>query len=104
MTPNLGQGGCTALEDGIVLARAVKKSGAVSLTGAARRQALEAAFAEYEKERTKRCLPLTVRSNLMGVGLQLPLPPVVLARDWFVANLFNPGHFLDHATYDCGEI
>jgi 2-polyprenyl-6-methoxyphenol hydroxylase-like FAD-dependent oxidoreductase len=104
MTPNLGQGGCTALEDGVILAQAVQKSGAVQLSGTARRHALEAAFIEYEKLRTQRCLPLTVRSNLMGAALQLPLPPVILARDWFVANLFNPGHFLDHATFDCGKL
>jgi len=104
MTPNLGQGGCTALEDGVILAQAVQKSGAVNLSGTTRRQALETAFIEYEKLRTKRCLPLTVRSNLMGAALQLPLPPVILARDWFVANLFNPGHFLDHATFDCGKL
>ncbi len=104
MTPNLGQGGCTALEDGVVLAQAIQKSGAVQLSGTARRHALESAFVEYEKLRTKRCLPLTVRSNLMGAALQLPLPPVILARDWFVANLFNPGHFLDHATFDCGKL
>ncbi|KAL4520459.1 hypothetical protein Ndes2526A_g05024 [Nannochloris sp. 'desiccata'] len=104
MTPNLGQGGCTALEDGVILAQVVQKSGAVNLSGTTRRQALENAFIEYEKVRTKRCLPLTVRSNLMGAALQLPLPPVLLARDWFVANVFNPGHFLDHATFDCGKL
>lgn len=104
MTPNLGQGGCTALEDGVILAQTIQKSGAVQLSGTARRQALGTAFLEYEKLRTKRCLPLTVRSNLMGAALQLPFPPVLLCRDYFVEKLFNPGHFLDHATFDCGKL
>ena len=31
-------------------------------------------------------------------------PPVVAARDAFVANLFNASHFLDHAAFDCGVL
>lgn len=104
MTPNLGQGGCCALEDSVVLARKVRRSGAQQLRGAARKKALESAFVEYEKQRTARCLPLVVRSHLMGVVLQLPFPPVSAARDWVVANKFDPSHFLDHATFDCGTL
>jgi hypothetical protein len=40
----------------------------------------------------------------MGALLQLPLPPVVAARDVFVERLFNPSHFLDHAAFDCGRL
>lgn len=116
MTPNLGQGGCTALEDAVVLARCLQQEGAPALAaalqasggGSGGRQgaaaAVRAAFGKYERQRTARCLPLTVRSYVMGATLQSALPPVVLARDAFVASAFNPAHFLDHAAYDCGRL
>jgi len=111
MTPNLGQGGCTALEDAVVLARAVKSeigAGADAWRtldpGEERCAALAAAFKKYEIERVRRCLPLTVRSYAMGALLQLGQPPVVAVRDAFVEKVFNPSHFLDHAMYDCGTL
>ncbi len=66
--------------------------------------ALGAGFQEYERERVRRSLPITVRSFGMGALLQLPLPPVVAARDAFVERFFSPAHFLDHATFDCGRL
>ncbi|PSC69099.1 Zeaxanthin chloroplastic [Micractinium conductrix] len=120
MTPNLGQGGCTALEDALVLARSLQEQRVPTLAaqlgdgsssggdGEQRRQraaeAVQAALRRYEQQRAKRCLPLTVRSNLMGAALQAPLPPVSFARDLFVQNAFNPAHFLDHAAFDCGRL
>lgn len=88
MTPNLGQGGCTALEDGVILANAINKHASMARS-----------FKEYEIERTKRCLPLTMRSWAMGTALHIPFPPVVAVRDAFISNLFDPSHFLDHACY-----
>ncbi|GAB4819893.1 hypothetical protein N2152v2_006939 [Parachlorella kessleri] len=112
MTPNLGQGGCTALEDAVVLGRLLKEKGLPALleqplAGGRRGAALQLisqAFQDYERERARRCLPITVRSFAMGALLQLPLPPVVAARDFFVERLFSPSHFLDHAAYDCQEL
>ncbi|KAL4433828.1 hypothetical protein ABPG75_000269 [Micractinium tetrahymenae] len=115
MTPNLGQGGCTALEDGLVLARCLQQEGvpaaAAALEGGSNgsggggqqraAEAVRAALRRYEAERAKRCLPLTVRSHLMGAALQAPFPPIALARDLAVQYAFSPAHFLDHATYDC---
>jgi 2-polyprenyl-6-methoxyphenol hydroxylase-like FAD-dependent oxidoreductase len=69
-TPNLGQGGCLALEDAVVLARAL---GGVlssdSITTQAQREAVERALRGYEAERSRRCLQLTVRlGGLDGMG------------------------------------
>lgn len=98
MTPNLGQGGCTALEDAVILAsyvqdcvkdKSIKPSKKIDV---------------YTRERAKRCIPLTIRANLMGLILQSNLAPVVFARDTFISNAFNPSHFLDHATFDCSKI
>jgi hypothetical protein len=61
MTPNLGQGGCTALEDAIVLARLMRDRGVPALlerAAAGNREAVVGAigeaFREYEKERARR--------------------------------------------------
>ncbi|PNW71384.1 hypothetical protein CHLRE_16g652050v5 [Chlamydomonas reinhardtii] len=110
MTPNLGQGGCVALEDAVVLGRSL---GQLAAAAGQRGQAaaappaagaVAAALRAYEAERSRRCLPLTVRSNLMGQALQIPLAPVVAVRNAFVKAAFQPGHFLDHTAYDCGRL
>lgn len=100
MTPNLGQGGCTALEDAVLLAAEVGPvlRGAGQQAGGAE---LAAALRRYEQRRSARCLPLTIKSNLMGVALQSGLGPMCLARDWFVSSpLFSPAHFLDSCNYN----
>lgn len=105
MTPNLGQGGCVALEDGVVLARELKAAISSAGGGAGNTTAaLEAALRRYEGERVKRALPLTLRSWAFGAALQLPWPPVTAARDAFISKGFRPGHFMDHTAYDCGVI
>lgn len=95
MTPNLGQGGCTALEDAVILASYVQECTKDRNIKPYDRIRL------YTTERAKRCVPLTVRANLMGMILQSDLAPVVLARDTFISTAFDPSHFLDHATFDC---
>eukprot|EP00879_Flechtneria_rotunda_P027880 GHRR01029922.1.p2 GENE.GHRR01029922.1~~GHRR01029922.1.p2 ORF type:complete len:114 (-),score=35.17 GHRR01029922.1:449-790(-) len=110
MTPNLGQGGCTALEDAVILARqlapllSANSNGNNTRKGAVDTAAVAAALRHYETERSRRCLPITVRSYAFGAALQLPYAPVVAARDLFVQTLFQPTHFLDHTSYDCGTL
>lgn len=100
MTPNLGQGGCVALEDAVELGRAVRQGS----HGGGGGGALAAALRSYEAGRSRRCLPLTVRSHLMGAALQIPLQPVCAVRNAFVRTAFQPSHFLDHTAYDCGTL
>jgi len=97
MTPNLGQGGCTALEDAVILASYLQEC--IKDKNIRPSDQIE----KYTKERAKRCIPLTVRANLMGLILQSEFPPVVLARDTFISTAFDPSHFLDHATFDCSK-
>jgi 2-polyprenyl-6-methoxyphenol hydroxylase-like FAD-dependent oxidoreductase len=108
-----GQGGCTALEDAVVLAVCVdsalsSSSSAPPPSGpSVRLRALEASLRRFERERSLRCAPLTVRSGLMGMALQVPLPPVCAARDLLVASpLFAPvqAHFLDHCAAENYDI
>ena len=97
MTPNLGQGGCTALEDAVILASYLQECvGNENIRPCDR-------IDMYTRERARRCIPLTVRANLMGLVLQSALAPVVFARDTFISNAFDPSHFLDHATFDCSK-
>ncbi|WZN63626.1 monooxygenase [Chloropicon roscoffensis] len=95
MTPNLGQGGCCALEDAVVLGR--------RLGGAAGGEGMAAALRSYEAERLRRTLKLTVRAGVMGSLLQIDNPLVTAARDAVVSRAFDPSSFLDHTSYDCRE-
>jgi len=63
-----------------------------------------AALRDYEVERSKRCLPLTIRANLFGAALQIPYPPVPTIRNLVIQKRLNPGPFLDHTLYDCGVL
>ena len=94
-TPNLGQGGCCALEDAVVLGR--------RLGGAAGGEGVAAALRSYEAERLRRTLKLTVRAGVMGSLLQIDNPLVTAARDAVVSRAFDPSSFLDHTNYDCRE-
>ncbi|GMH36060.1 hypothetical protein BSKO_03928 [Bryopsis sp. KO-2023] len=100
MTPNLGQGGCLALEDAVVLARTLKAAGGVD----GDRGEVAKALREYESVRTKRVMPLMVQSNVRGALLQLDKEPVVAARDLFVKFGFSPARFLDPGKFDCGDL
>jgi 2-polyprenyl-6-methoxyphenol hydroxylase-like FAD-dependent oxidoreductase len=109
MTPNLGQGGCTALEDAVVLARTLSQT--ASQTSSSAKQlsdALVPALREYESGRSRRCFPITARSYAMGAAMQIPFPPVTLARDLVVSSRVADGlligHFLDHTRYDAGTL
>ena len=95
MTPNLGQGGCVALEGAVNLARELSSSTIGSTSQ------IEQALRRYEKERGGRCLPLTIRAGLMGTLLQIDNPLVCLTRDTFISSpAFSPSHFLDHVKYE----
>jgi 2-polyprenyl-6-methoxyphenol hydroxylase-like FAD-dependent oxidoreductase len=55
-TPNLGQGGCQAIEDAVVLARALRET-----------EDVDAALRAYEKERIGRANMITELSRRVGV-------------------------------------
>jgi 2-polyprenyl-6-methoxyphenol hydroxylase-like FAD-dependent oxidoreductase len=119
MTPNLGQGGCVALEDAVVLARELSKVASTRENfsqegsdshGTSRGLildpgAIDGALRSYERLRIPRAAKLTVQSWVYGTLLQIGFPPVTFARDNVVVPyLFKPDHWLDHTLYDCGEL
>lgn len=93
------QGGCTALEDGIVLTRML-----YDVWGRGNQDEIERTLREFERQRSMRCIKLAVRSNLIGRALQNSNPGVVVARDLAVRTVVNPKNFFNHALYDCGSL
>lgn len=73
MTPNMGQGACQAIEDGVFLANCVKKYG---LTAAALRQ--------YEQLRIPRTTTITKRSWQFGKIGQIENPIITPFRNLFI--------------------
>lgn len=70
MTPNLAMGACTAVEDGIVLARHLAGEATPST-----------ALRAYERERMKRTAPLTEQSRMLGRAGHWSNPAVCAVRD-----------------------
>ncbi|KAL3834982.1 hypothetical protein ACJIZ3_009718 [Penstemon smallii] len=95
MTPNLGQGACCALEDGVVLAQKLAqamKFGTLTV---------EDAFKSYGSERWPRIFPLSIRANLVGTLLQLDNPVVCSFRNnVLVPKLVKLGPLLEHTNFD----
>lgn len=100
MTPNLGQGGCCALEDSVVLATKLAK--AVKSNDD---NEIQAAFRSYESERWPRVFPLTIRANLVGSILQWDNPLVCSVRNNIVLpKLVRLGPLLEHTNFSCDPL
>ena len=72
MTPNLGQGACQAIEDGLELA--------ACLAGAA---TLQEGLKNYEASRTRRTSAIVLSSRRLGAMGQIEQPLLCRLRDWF---------------------
>jgi 2-polyprenyl-6-methoxyphenol hydroxylase-like FAD-dependent oxidoreductase len=70
MTPNLGQGGCQAIEDAVVLAVSLKKAGSV-----------QQGFLDYERRRKARTRSMILQSRRVGMLGQLSNPVLCALRD-----------------------
>ena len=94
MSPNLGQGGCCALEDAWELAKAM----AIDSNTTPR---IEDAIVRYHRRRALRCTPLTVRAGLMGLALQIDNPIITMLRDSIIVpKVFSPNRFLNHTVWE----
>jgi 2-polyprenyl-6-methoxyphenol hydroxylase-like FAD-dependent oxidoreductase len=74
MTPNMGQGACQALEDAVVLANCLSRTGPA-----------EAALRQYESLRIPRTTAIVRKSREAGRILQLDRPGLESLRNWFMA-------------------
>ncbi|VAI08981.1 unnamed protein product [Triticum turgidum subsp. durum] len=98
MTPELGQGGCAALEDGVVLARCLGEAFAVGGHGSA-----EAALEKYAGERRWRAVRLVTAAYVVGFVQQSSNPAIKFLRERFLSGLLARV-MVDMADFDCGKL
>ncbi|KAJ4981194.1 hypothetical protein NE237_032031 [Protea cynaroides] len=112
MTPDLGQGGCSALEDGVVLARCL--AGAL-LNDARRKSSLKVeedddecnrikeGLEKYAKERRWRSFELMSTSYVVGLIQQSDGKVISFLREKLIPSMLT-GLLLKKAAYDCGKL
>ncbi|CAN6314009.1 unnamed protein product [Urochloa humidicola] len=105
MTPDLGQGGCSALEDGVVLARCLGDAlvGKDAMGGGAEKERVEAGLREYARIRRWRSLELIATSYTIGFIQESDHVIVSFLRDKFLSGVLA-GRLLKMADYDCGTL
>ncbi|EAY88592.1 hypothetical protein OsI_10068 [Oryza sativa Indica Group] len=103
-TPELGQGGCAALEDGVVLARCLSETfladGAENDPGY---EAVTAALEKYAEERRWRGIRLITAAYVVGFIQQSTNPVIKFLREKFLSGLLAKT-MIAMADYDCGKL
>ncbi|GAB4838563.1 hypothetical protein Ancab_028109 [Ancistrocladus abbreviatus] len=108
MTPDLGQGACSALEDGVVLARCLAEAFADSSTGEKYSEEeeferIKMSLNKYAKERRWRAFDLVSTAYVVG-HLQFSTEAVIsFLRNKFLAPRLIKV-LMKKATYDCGAL
>ncbi|BAS82358.1 Os03g0155000, partial [Oryza sativa Japonica Group] len=103
-TPELGQGGCAALEDGVVLARCLSE--AFLADGAEHDPGYEAvtvALEKYAEERRWRGIRLITAAYVVGFIQQSTNPVIKFLREKFLSGLLAKT-MIAMADYDCGKL
>lgn len=108
VTPDIGQGGCCALEDAVVLARCL---GEVLLRKPTEKgeeendeyKRIEMGLKKYAKERAWRSMKLISLSYLVGFIQESRGNMMTFLRDNALAG-FLPGFALKMADFDCGKL
>ncbi|XP_062081571.1 monooxygenase 2-like [Humulus lupulus] len=108
MTPDLGQGGCSALEDGVVLARCL---GEVLLRNSSKKSEnleeeyknIEMGLKKYASERQWRSFDLVATAYAVGYIQQSDGRVLSFLRDKFLAP-FLTSLVLNKADFDCGKL
>lgn len=101
MTPDIGQGGCAALEDSIVLARCIAQ--ALNKNEMEEHKRIEMGLGNYAKERKWRSFQLVLMSYVVGW---------IQVGDWkltrFVRDKFLSPYMakllLETSDFDCGKL
>lgn len=101
MTPDLGQGGCSALEEGVILARHLAK--ALSKPGHEEWKRIEMGVAQYARERRWRSFELIAAAYIIGTMQQSRGIIMNFVRDKILAR-FLAGLLLGMADFDCGKL
>ncbi|XP_066357894.1 monooxygenase 2-like [Miscanthus floridulus] len=103
MTPDLGQGGCSALEDGVVLARCLGDALLLPAAKGKDEERVEAALREYAWIRRWRSVELVATAYAVGFIQQSDSAVVSFLRDRFLSGVLAR-RLLKMADYDCGTL
>lgn len=104
-TPNMGQGGCMALEDAILLTQKLYSVLKAPAEGKPEHERIHLALVEFQQERYDRTYSLSVRSYKVGSIMQSGWSLMCLYRDWWLLpKSMNTETFLDHTLFDVGEL
>lgn len=107
MTPNLGQGGCTSLEDSVVLTRKLCDAlrGGKDEDPSVLSRKIATALRDYENERWARTFRLTVKSFVFGSALAWDSSVICFVRDNFALPIiFRASVVLGSSKFDCGAL
>ncbi|KAJ4957105.1 hypothetical protein NE237_013888 [Protea cynaroides] len=112
MTPDIGQGGCSALEDGVVLARCIAKA----LSKDSRRDSnlkveekeddcnrIKKGLEQFAKERRWRSFELISTAYVVGLIQQSDRKVIGFLRENLLSS-FLSGLLLKRSAYDCGKL
>lgn len=102
MTPELGQGGCAALEDGVVLARCLGEAFSGHEQDDEGRR-VKAALEKYAEARRWRSIQLITAAYVVGFIQQSNNAVVRFVRDKFLSGLLAKT-LVAMADYDCGTL
>ncbi|WJX21533.1 hypothetical protein P8452_10956 [Trifolium repens] len=102
MTPDLGQGGCCALEDGVVLARCLAEAFSKKSKEEECKR-IEESLKKYAKERRWRCIDLITTAYIVGFIQQSSSKFVSFIRDTILAT-FLGNQLLKKSDFDCGQL
>ena len=104
MTPDLGQGGCCALEDGVVLARCLAEAFSKKPKEEEEEyKRIEESLKKYANERKWRCIYLITASYIVGYIQQSSSKIVNFFRDKILAT-FLAVQLLKKSNFDCGQL
>uniref|UniRef100_J3LK45 FAD-binding domain-containing protein n=1 Tax=Oryza brachyantha TaxID=4533 RepID=J3LK45_ORYBR len=106
MTPDLGQGGCAALEDGVVLARCLSDAllgGGKPAGAGGEGERIGACLREYARIRRWRSVELVGTAYVVGFVRQSNNAVISFLRDKWLAGVLAR-RLLKMADYDCGTL
>ncbi|KAK3412743.1 hypothetical protein EUGRSUZ_I01441 [Eucalyptus grandis] len=105
MTPDIGQGGCSALEDGVVLARCLGEAlrDNQSMSSEEEYKRIEMGLRRYAKERRWRAFELISTAYMVGYIQQGSGKVLNFLRDRVLAT-FLARQLLKMASFDCGKL
>ncbi|XXG40374.1 hypothetical protein AAC387_Pa01g1109 [Persea americana] len=104
MTPDLGQGGCSALEDGVTLARCLGEALlGKHKEGGGEYDMIKKGLEKYAKERRWRGFELIATAYVLGFMQQSDGVVINFLRDKCFSGLMA-GMYLKRADFDCGKL